>query len=243
MKNFKLRKYKKEFPYSYTLGMAPTVELLQKKPEVVLGVFVHPKYKPQTDGKDIFAFCKEAGVECVVDEKAFNRVAAKENVFVLGVFEKFTAPIAKEKPHVVLVNPSDAGNLGTIIRTGIGFGFHDFVIVEPAVDIFDPRVIRASMGAVFYARFWQTEDFTTYMSAYKTHALYPFMLDGSVSLKEVQMHTEQPFSLVFGNEATGLSAAFHDYGTSVVIKQSSEVDSFNLAIAFGIAAYTFSKFK
>lgn len=49
--------------------------------------------------------------------------------------------------HVVLVNPSNAGNLGTIIRSCIGFGVEDIAIILPAVDLFDPKTIRASMGA------------------------------------------------------------------------------------------------
>ena len=49
--------------------------------------------------------------------------------------------------HIVLVNPSDMGNLGTIIRTAVGFGFTDIGIISPAVDAYNPKVIRGSMGS------------------------------------------------------------------------------------------------
>mgnify|MGYP006050847247 FL=1 len=52
---------------------------------------------------------------------------------------------------------------------------------------------------------------------------------------------EKPFSLFFGNEATGLDERFHNYGTSVVIPQSSEVDSLNITVAVAVASYVFTE--
>jgi len=43
------------------------------------------------------------------------------------------------RSHVVLINPSDSENLGTILRTGLGFGFRDYVIINPDVDIRSQR--------------------------------------------------------------------------------------------------------
>jgi|GEM_PF-6991792 len=51
------------------------------------------------------------------------------------------------------------------------------------------------------------------------------------------------YSLVFGNEATGLPDDFRHYGTSVKLPQSSNVDSLNLSIAVGVGAFIFSQFQ
>ena len=53
---------------------------------------------------------------------------------------------------MVLVNPSDMGNMGTIIRTMLGFNYVNLAIIRPGVDVFDPRVIRwcLEMKAVVY---------------------------------------------------------------------------------------------
>ena len=45
------------------------------------------------------------------------------------------------------------GNLGTIMRTMVGFGMEDLAIIRPGVDAYDPKVIRASMGSIFHLRF------------------------------------------------------------------------------------------
>ena len=159
----------------------------------------------------------------------------------VGVFDKADSPIQPGQPHVVLVNPSDAGNLGTILRTGAGFGFHDFAIVRPGVDIYDPKVIRASMGAFFHIRFTYYDAFEDYRRQFPQQRLYSFMLKGRTALKQIPGRPDGPFSLVFGNEATGLPDEFLDYGESVLIRHSRQIDSLNLSIAFGIAAHWFSE--
>ena len=52
-----------------------------------------------------------------------------------------------------------------------------------------------------------------------------------------------PFSLVFGNEQTGLPARFAELGQSVLIPQSPEIDSLNLAVAVSVGAYAFTRQK
>ena len=54
------------------------------------------------------------------------------------------------------------GNMGTIIRTCVGFGIKNLAVIEPAVDIFNPKVVRASMGAVFHVNICRYDSFDTY---------------------------------------------------------------------------------
>jgi TrmH family RNA methyltransferase len=235
-----LKKHKNILDYSYSLGMAPTLELLGKRKEQVKTVYIHPEYECKDPSKNIFEICEAANVRYEIGVKAFNKLADKDNTYVIGVFNKYSDNASNDAPHAVLANPSDAGNLGTIIRTGLGFGFGDFVIIRPGVDIFDPKTIRSSMGAAFHARFSRFETFADYMHAFPNHKLYPFMLNGKSALDDIAAPHSR-FSIVFGNEATGLPNEFLTYGESVRIEHNSSIDSLNLSIAFGIAAYKFSK--
>ena len=65
------------------------------------------------------------------------------------------------------------------------------------------------------------------------------MLNGEYTLNIKDCPKSKLFSLVFGNEATGLDDSFLNVGTSIMIPQSSDVDSLNLTIAVGIGAYVF----
>ena len=72
------------------------------------------------------------------------------------------------------------------------------------------------------------------------HALYPFMLDGSVMLEEaVSAVPPKDSSLIFGNEGAGLPAAFAKMGKPVRIPHSNDIDSLNLSIAAAIGMYAF----
>lgn len=234
-----LKAYKKSYEYSYTFGMFPTVELIKSRPDAVLKVLVSSNFKADTSSLDIFELCESKKINIEINDKQFNRIGAKENCYVIGVFTKYECAINSNKPHVVLVNPSNMGNMGTIIRTLTGFGISDLSIISPGVDIFDPKVIRASMGAVFRINFKYFDNFDDYRADFMNHKIYTFMLDGEKSLKDIKHNPEEFFTLVFGNEATGLDSSFLKVGTSVVIKHTNNIDSLNLTIAAGIALYEF----
>ena len=71
--------------------------------------------------------------------------------------------------------------------------------------------------------------------------MYPFMLKGSVGLDQLQRDKGELYSLIFGNEATGLPASFASLGQPVRIPQSDAIDSLNLSVAVSIAAYAFTQ--
>jgi len=234
-----IKSYKKSYDYSYTFGMFPTVELINSRPRDVIKVFVSTNYRADTSSMDIFELCKKFNIKTEINDKVINRISDKENCFVMGVFAKYQCELNKNESHVVLVNPSNMGNMGTIIRTLTGFGLSNLAVISPGVDIFDPKVIRASMGAIFKINFKYYNDFSQYQENFNENKMYTFMLDGAKSLKEVNHNENEHFSLVFGNEATGLDSSFSKVGTSVLIKHTDRIDSLNLTIAAGIALYHF----
>jgi TrmH family RNA methyltransferase len=132
------------------------------------------------------------------------------------------------------------GNLGTIIRTAVGFGIYDLAIILPGADIFNPKTVRSSMGALFKLNFSQYESFDEYRNQFKEHEIFTFMLNGENTLTLKDSPKPELYSLVFGNEATGLEDSYLKAGTSIFIPQSPDVDSLNLTIAVGIGAYVFT---
>jgi TrmH family RNA methyltransferase len=236
----RIKRYQHGADTSYALGMAAAVELIRRKPEAVRMVYVHPAYKPGDGERPIQDYCREAGVPCEVDNRVFDRLSGKGNVFVLGVFAKYDTSLDARKPHIVLVSPGDAGNLGTILRTGLGYGFLDYAVIRPGVDAWDPKVVRASMGALFGVRLEYFDCCETYRQRFPRHGLFPFMTDGTVAL-DALARPAAPFSLVFGNESSGLPEEYRSIGQSVYIQHNREIDSLNLSVAFGIAAYVWGK--
>ena len=95
---------------------------------------------------------QEAGVRVEVADRALERISKKENCFAAMVYKKAEGRFDEDSPHIVLHHPSDSGNLGTILRTALGFGLKNIAIIRPAVDSDDPRVVRPSTRGVFAQR-------------------------------------------------------------------------------------------
>jgi TrmH family RNA methyltransferase len=238
----RFRRYKNELDYSYALGMAPTVELINNRPDLVIAVCVRPDYRADSDA-DIYKMCEVGGLRCETNMKVFNIAANKENIYVVGVFEKPVAALSDSLPHAVFVNPGDAGNLGTNIRTCLGFGINDVAVVKPGADIWSPRAVRASMGAVFRVRLALFESFGAYEAAFSRHDKYFFTPGGDACLDSVTGFGEARVSLVFGNEATGLPDEILYAGRGIRIPHADSIDSLNLSVAVGIAANAYYRHK
>lgn len=230
----KVTRYKKEDNITYALGATVVMEYLNNRPELVSGVILHPKFSSKETIEKIEKICKEKRIALETEEKPFNILSQKENCFVIGIIKKKEEKILSGN-HVVLVNPSNAGNMGTIMRSCAGFGITDIAVVPPAVDHFDPKTVRASMGASARVKIEVFNTFDDYKKRFPDNNIYPFMLDGSTLLQDTKI--EKPFSLVFGNEATGLPSEFSKIGQPVRIEHTSNIDSLNLPIAASIALY------
>lgn len=233
-----IKTYKKDAEYSYTLGAFPTIELLKNRPQEVLEIYVHSTF---TDLEIIEKLAKPYGIPILRQDKIINKLSDKENCFVVGVFKKYRDNLQADKSHIVLVNPSNMGNMGTIIRTAVGFGIKNLAIISPGVDVFHPKTIRASMGALFRINCRYFNSFEEYEAVYSEHEIFCFMLNAKQQLTVENCPKPTLFSLVFGNEATGLEDSFLNKGTSIIIPQSKEVDSLNITIAAGIGMYLFTQ--
>lgn len=225
--------YHKSLPYTYVLGIFPTFEVLSHRPDDVIAIIYHADFdnlgglKARTDGLHI---------PLLQDHKLLAKLSPKENVYVVAVLEKKNYPIQTGN-HVMLVNPSNAGNLGTIIRTMVGFGWRDLVIIRPGVEVEDPKTIRAAMGANAQLRVSYYDTFEQYRTDYPTQVCYPFMLKGSMPLQSMVLAGQRGITFIFGNEGSGLPDDFLRVGTPVKIAHSDAIDSLNLSIAVSIALY------
>lgn len=313
------KKYKKNFNHSYTLGPFPTFELLQTRPELARAVFMDDSFH---EAPKLQALCKEKNIPLHTAPRALQRIGEKEATYVAGVFSKEDRPLCAQRPHIVLVNPGNMGNLGTILRTALGFGCFDVAVIEPAADLFHPKVIRASMGALFHLRCCRFPSIRAYLARFAPHLLsvlpapsdlqdgisprnaadwlqknaahkeddpqnvsasiplepgdaehpaaagpesgnpvwekqksdptapsgplperflFPFMLRNAKPLTRLPQPKPPCYSLLFGNEASGLPDAFHALGQPLYIPQSPWVDSLNLSVAAAIGLFFFSE--
>ncbi len=149
--------------------------------------------------------------------------------------------VARGPSPLVLVfdRPSDHGNLGTTIRSANAFGVDAVITIGHGVDVRDPKVIRASMGAVFHTPVAQVESVDVLGSGLaRQRARVQLAVIGTDSTGSTPATTpllRRPCALILGNEALGMSAALRGLSDAVVaIPMQGQVDSLNVACAASI---------
>jgi TrmH family RNA methyltransferase len=231
----RLKKYQKKYDYSYSFGTYPTIDLINHQREHLIKVLVKAKHDDSEGVNEVLDLCERLNIPVEVADRAIDKIATKENTYVLGIFHKYDSELDPQANHLVLVEPRNMGNLGTIIRTMLGFDVVNLAIIRPATDIFDPMVVRSTMGAIFQINFEYFDSIQEYMTKYSRRNIYTFMLDGAKDIREVQF--EEPFSMIQGNESKGLPKEFGELGQSIFIPNSDKVDSLNLSVATAIGLW------
>lgn len=228
-----MKKYQKKLLFSYSLGVYPTLELLKHHSDKVRSVILHSKSGRNAGVEEIRRLCKKNNISLQFSDQKIQQLSVKDNCLAVGVFNKYLQTLAAVD-HVVLVHPRNLGNLGTIIRTAVGFGFKDIAIIKPAADIWNPMVIRSTMGAIFGSRIHLFDSFADYEKLYTNHK---YCLTPNSNTKLEGAVFKHPFSLIFGNESEGLSKKILTQANTLSIPQSKNIDSFNLAVSVGIVLY------
>lgn len=233
-----IKTYKKDSFYSYTLGAFPTLELIQNHKESVLKVIVHSSFKNEEVLDKIRN--NSSNYEVVINDKLISKLSSKDNCYVVGVFKKYKSTLSDNKNHLLLVNPMNMGNFGTIIRSALGFSIFDIAVIAPCIDVFDPKVLRAAMGSFFSLNIHVFNSIEDYKQTFPNHKIHSFMLQASKTLQEYTFSKDELLTLAFGNESSGLDISYLDEN-SIIIEHNNKIDSLNLPSAVGIALYEFSK--
>jgi TrmH family RNA methyltransferase len=239
---YKLRVYKKDLEYSYALGVFPVLEILKRDDVIVDQVIILPKRTEDSEVLEILKICKTKNIQVIINEHKIKLLAPKDNTYCIAVFTKAYKKLDENKPHIVLVSPSNLGNIGMIVRSMVAFGFFDLAVIKPAVDIYDPKVIASSVGSIFQMRIQYFNSLQEYIEKFsltgRDRLIYTFTLTGKVDLRNIETNNEnRNLSLVFGNEAKGLSQSDAELGTQVFIPQTKNIDSLNLANAVAVVLW------
>ena len=147
--------------------------------------------------------------------------------------------LRKETPLLLLLeNLQDPGNLGTIVRTGEAAGVTGILMSRETVDIYNPKVIRSTMGSVFRVPFLYADDLFGALRELQKKGVrfYAAHLEGTSVYDEEDY--QAPCGFLIGNEGSGLSreiAAFAD--ARIRIPMEGEVESLNAAVAASVLLF------
>jgi len=142
---------------------------------------------------------------------------------------------------VALNNVKDPGNLGTIIRTAGWFGLDGVMLSKTSVEFTNPKVIRASMGAVFHLPIYPDVDLSRQLNHFIKNEYRIFSADvhAEKSIYDIDFGRRNVF--IFGNETSGIDAPLRALSTSVKIPRFGKAESLNVAISAGIILSEFKR--
>lgn len=146
--------------------------------------------------------------------------------------------ISRGKCFVLLENIQDPGNLGTMIRTAEAAGVDAIFISADAVDPYNPKVIRSTMGAIYRVPVIIEEDLRQIVDRLQAAEVrcYAAYLTGSVPYDEPDYSS--PCAFLIGNEANGLTAELAEAADAAVrIPMCGQVESLNAAVAMSVLCY------
>jgi RNA methyltransferase, TrmH family len=148
-----------------------------------------------------------------------------------------TLSVPRAGAYVILERLQDPGNLGTIIRSAEAAGF-SVIMDRETVDIYSPKVVRSTMGAIFRVNFAYTDDLEETITELKSHGVRIF----AAHLKGERAYDLEDYggasAFLIGNESAGLTdriASMAD--TYVRIPMLGKVESLNASVAASVLMF------
>lgn len=220
-----------------------SVEELLRSGLAVRGALVAPQLADAPRGQALRKALDESGIEVTeVSEKDFRSAAETESpqgIIAIGeVPERSldTLDVAGVCRLIVLDGVRDPGNAGTIVRTAAALGATATIALPGTVDLWNPKVIRSSMGAQFQHPAFHAgvDDLLSFLQR-KEIELWATDASGS-ALEKAGAPTR--LAIAVGNEGHGLSPALRATAQRTVsLPIARSVESLNVAVATGIILY------
>lgn len=180
----------------------------------------------------------------IVSDKVFSHIS--DTVTTQGILGIARQPayniedILNDKRHMWLLldDVRDPGNLGTILRTAEGAGMSAVIMGKGTADLFNPKTVRSTMGAIFRMPFIYASDITDIILNIKDNGynVYGTAIEGSIIYDKAD-YTEGA-GIVIGNEANGISDMVLGCITDRIrIPMEGGIESLNAAVAAAVVMY------
>lgn len=135
---------------------------------------------------------------------------------------------------VALENIRDPGNLGTMIRTADWYGVKHILLSGDSADIYNQKVLRASMGSVFHLHIYTSDQFLSDLSKLKV-AGFEILVTRPEEGAPVAATSDSKVCFVFGNESTGTTAQVDQLANKFyAVPRLGSAESLNVGVSFGI---------
>lgn len=218
IKKLKDKKYRDENKEYVVEGIKMIEEAIQEKCQIKQIIICDDCEKTSNISKE--QMYEIAKYECIyVTNKVFESITGVVNPQgILAVIERNNTKqenIRSEEIIVALDDIQDPGNLGTILRTVDSIGLTQILVSKGTADVYNPKVVRSSMGAIFRVNIIECEDLKQTLKNLQkqNYEIVVTSLQGKNSIYEIKYNKK---IIVIGNEANGVEKEIQELANQKV---------------------------
>lgn len=180
----------------------------------------------------------------IVSDEVFRKISDTQTpqgiLCVMKQYHYSLEQLLKEKEPLLMVleDIQDPGNLGTIFRTGEGAGVDGIIMSKETVDVYNPKVIRSTMGSIYRMPFIYVDSLSEIIGILKERQVNVCAahLEGKKWYDEEDYRKATAF--LIGNEGNGLKKETADAASMYIkIPMKGKVESLNAAVASAVFMY------
>lgn len=207
IKKLKDKKYRDEVGKYIIEGIKMLEEAIKEKADIDTIIICEECIKKETfDSKFLYEIANE---ECIyVTEKIFTTLTDVVNpqgiLAIINKSRKVNQIKYDEDFILILDNIQDPGNMGTILRTLDSINIKQVIISKNSADVYNPKVIRSTMGAIFRVNIIESDDLIKTIEEVKKQK-YKILVTSLKSDKNMYDVNLKKVAVIIGNEANGVS--------------------------------------
>ncbi len=245
IKSLRLRKQRTKNRQFVIEGVRITEECLKHGGRIEYVVYNKGLHNVQGGANLLNRLSKRGYAIYEVPGPLFNKIATTENpqgIMAVVNMKNITLEDLKLKDDkglffVILDRVQDPGNMGTIIRTSESANIDAIIITGGSVDPYNDKVLRATMGAIFYLPVIQYKD-DRWMEHLREKGVKLIASDLDTDKTYIDIDYSGNIGIIIGNEANGIDKKIlSNVDEKVVIPILGKVESLNAAVAAGILIY------
>lgn len=243
VKSLKQRKNREELGLFFIEGLRMAEEAIKENARIVR-VLMSDRFANGESAESILKWSEKTGCQTIViPDRLFEEIS--DTITPQGILMVVEArfyevdEILKSRNYLLVADSiQDPGNLGTIIRTADAAGFTGVIVSKGCVDVYNPKVLRSTMGSIFRVPICFAGSLTGTLEKLRLKgiSIYASHLSAKVSCYDVNMTNN--IAIIVGNEANGISDEVLPH-TDMLIKipMYGRTESLNASIAAGILMY------
>jgi TrmH family RNA methyltransferase len=181
-----------------------------------------------------------------VNEAIIKKLASTPNPEgIIALCHKKPSKSPSDSRLLYLDEIADPGNVGTLLRTALSFGFTDVILSKGSAEGYANKVLLASQGAIFKLNLIESrQDPLSDIKALKGagYFLLGTDLQSAIPLSSLAL-SQGKIALILGNEARGVAKDILELSSARVRIEMGGIDSLNVGVAGGILMYALRKKK